>query len=83
MNFIKKLNLLNENKLNIGFLEHLRIFFLDLFILFFKKKTYFEKNNFFLKEFDFKQKIMSLSHFNRDKLSVRFLTKNLVELRYD
>lgn len=83
VNFIKKLNLRKENKLNIGLLKYLRIFFLDLFILFFRKKSYFEKNNFFLKEFNFKQKILSLSHFNSDKLRVRFLTKNLVELTYD
>ena len=83
VNFIKKLNLRKENKLNIVLLKYLRIFFLDLFILFFRKKSYFEKNNFFLKEFNFKQKILSLSHFNSDKLRVRFLTKNLVELNYD
>ncbi len=83
VNFIKKLNLRKEHKLNISLLKYLRIFFLDLFILFFRKKSYFEKNNFFLKDFNFKQKILSLSHFSSDKLTVRFLTKNLVELTYD
>ncbi len=80
--FIKTLNIQNETTLNINYLKYLKLYIINIFE-FISKKNKFEKNNFFLKEYDFKERILSFSKLDSTKLNVRYLTKNLVELSYD